>query len=153
MTVSAPPITGQDINLAARATRKALELLLAEQGASFPPLATMNAIVARGASFQREELVRFLGRALDLDAQTVAMILHGLQTRGLVRDVASTSDATIHVELTPEGAAEHQRLNAIVGGLTAELYRDFDSDDLATARRVLVTLTERAEARVAASLS
>jgi DNA-binding MarR family transcriptional regulator len=153
MTVTARPVTGQDINLAARATRKALELLLAEQGASFPPLATMNAIVARGGSVQREELVRVLASALDVEAQTVAIIVHGLQTRGLVRDVPSTSDGTPHVELTPAGSTEHQRLSAIIGGLTDELYRDFGPDDLATTRRVLVTLTERAEGRVAASLS
>jgi hypothetical protein len=59
----------------------------------------------------------------------------------------------VHLELTPEGSAELQRLNAIIGGITAELYRDFDPDELAITRRVLVTLTERADAYIAASLS
>jgi DNA-binding MarR family transcriptional regulator len=153
MTVSAPPVTGQDINLAARSTRKALEVLLAEQGASFPPLGAMNTIVTRGASLDRQELVRFLGSALDVDAQTVATILHGLQTRGLAREVTSAGDGRVHLELTAEGSAELQRLNAIIGGITAELYRDFEPEELAITRRVLVTLTERADAYIAASLS
>jgi DNA-binding MarR family transcriptional regulator len=148
MTLIAPPVTGQDINLAARATRKALEVLLAEQGTSFPPLATMNVIASRGNLLSRDAVVRTLANALDVDPQSVATILHGLQSRGLVRATADD-----HFALTEAGVAEHQRLTDITRELTAKLYADFEPDDLAAARRVLVTLTERAEAHVAATLS
>jgi len=147
MTTVAQPVTGQDINLAARATRKALELLLAEQGTAFPPLAAMNVIASRGALLSREAVVRTLANALDVDPQSVQTIVHGLQTRGLVRPTPDD-----HFELTAAGAAEHARLTTITGGLTRQLYRDFSPEDLATTRRVLVTLTERAEQHVAAGL-
>jgi DNA-binding MarR family transcriptional regulator len=152
-TVTQPPVTGQDINLAARATRKALEVLLAEQGASFQPLATLNSIAARGATLDAEALVRNLANAFDVDSQTVHSVLHGLQARGLVRQTPSHADSQSHFELTADGAQELQRLNAIVGQLTAKLYRDFDPQELATTRQVLVTLTERAEAYVDTALS
>ena len=146
------PVTGQDINLAARATRKALELLLAEQGTSFPPLAVLNAIVSHGAALDRDAIVGVLANALDVDVQTVLTVVRGVEARGLVRQTVAEGDSKPRLELTTVGTAEHQRLTAIVGQLTSKLYSDFDPEDLATTRRVLVTLTERAEAHVTATL-
>jgi DNA-binding MarR family transcriptional regulator len=146
MTSSAQPVSGQDINLAARASRQALDVLLAEQGTSFAPCATLNTIVALGASLDREALVRHLGAGLDVDAATVRAVLHGLQARRLV----ALSDE--HYVLTAEGKAEHQRLSQPVAALTAELYGGLDADELAATRRVLVALTERASAHVQASI-
>ena len=54
------------------------------------------------------------------------------------------------MELIPTGEAEHQRLTAIVGKATAQLYSGFDAEDLATTRRVLVTVTERVSAQLRA---
>ena len=152
MTTQAPPVNGQDINLAARATRKALDVLLAEQGTTFPPFGTMNTLVARGGAADRDALVDFIATALELDALTVRLLLHGLQERGLVRQHV-TSGGRAEIELTLEGRLEHQRLSALAGQLTAELYRGLDPADLAVTRRVLVTLTERANARVDALLT
>lgn len=153
MTTVAPPVTGQDINLAARATRQALEVLLAEQGTSFPPLAAMNVIVSRGATLDTNAVIATLGNALDVDPDTIRAVLHGLEARGLVRRTTSTVDRKPHFEMTAEGSAEHQRLSALTAALTAELYRDFDAEDLATTRRILVTLTERANTHVSAALA
>ena len=153
MTLVAQPVTGQDINLAARATRQALDVLLAEQGTSFPPLAAMNAIGSRGATLEANAVVAMLGNALDVDPETIRTILHGLEARGLVRQVTSNADGKTHFELTAAGTAEHRRLSAVTAALTAELYRDFDAEDLATTRRILVTLTERANAHVSLTLS
>jgi DNA-binding MarR family transcriptional regulator len=144
------PVTGQDINVAARATRRLLEGLLAEAGTSFPTSATLNTLVARGPSVPKEHLVRELGAGLDVDSSTVLALLRHLKTRGLVRETRPGGEATpLHIELTPAGEAEHRRLRTIVGAATAELYSGFDADDLATARRVLVTVTERAAAQLA----
>lgn len=152
MTTVAQPVNGQDINLAARATRNALELLLADHGTSFRPLAAMNVIASRGAALEPEDVVASLSNAFDVENEPVKTILHGLETRGLVRRTTSTVDGKRHFELTEEGKAEHQRLSALTATLTAELYRGFEAEDLATTRRVLVALTERANARVAAML-
>jgi DNA-binding MarR family transcriptional regulator len=154
MTTVGQPVNGQDINLAASATRTVLEVLLAEQGTSFAPFAAMNQMVALGPSANRDELVRRLGAAFQVDDATVLALLHGLQARGLVRQTTpSAADTTVHVQLTAEGEAEHQRLSSLVAAVTAELYRGFDAEDLATTRRVLVTLTERASAQVRSGIS
>jgi hypothetical protein len=47
-------------------------------------------------------------------------------------------------QLTPEGAALNAKLADAVAALTRRLYADLDPDDLATAHRVLVEVTERA---------
>ncbi len=150
MTTVGQPVTGQDINMAARATRKALDVVLAEQGTSFPPLAALNTLVSRGGALDRGTLIAQLARGLDVNPETVQTVLHGLSTRGLVRGDAHRSSA---VQLTPEGESEHRRLTGIVGGLTGALYAGFDADELAVTRRVLVTLTERADAHVVATLA
>jgi DNA-binding MarR family transcriptional regulator len=148
MTAVGQPVNGQDINMAARATRKALDVVLAEQGTAFPPVATLNTLVSRGGVLERQTLIAQLARGLDVNAETVQTVLHGLETRGLVH--TTTQDASPRVQLTPEGQAEHARLTSIIGGLTATLYAGFDADDLAVTRRVLVTLTERADVHIAA---
>ncbi len=149
MTAVGQPVTGQDINMAARATRQALEVVLAEQGTAFPPLAMLNTLVSRGGAVDHAALVAQLARGLDVNAESVRTVLHGLETRGLVR---MSSDAASRVQLTPEGQAEHRRLSAIISELTDALYAGFDADELAVTRRVLVTLTERADTHVAAAV-
>src|SRR5215471_16041783 len=129
MTSVAQPLTGQDINLAARATRKALEVVLAEQGFAFAPLATLNTIVGRGPALDRDGIIRFVSGALDVDPQTVVTIVHGLESRGLVRHAGT------HLELTEMGAAELAQLNAIIAQLTVKLYAGLDPDDLIAAHR------------------
>jgi DNA-binding MarR family transcriptional regulator len=144
----APPVTGQDINVAARATRSLLDVVLGEAGTSFAPFATLNVIATRGPAVARAEVVRQVGYGLDVDSSTVLGLLHQLQSRGLVRQTRpGAEEAPVQVELTPEGQAEHRRLTTLVGAATAELYRDFDPDDLATTRRVLVAVSERASAQ------
>jgi DNA-binding MarR family transcriptional regulator len=149
MTSVGQPVNGQDINMAARASRKALEVVLAEQGTSFAPLAMLNTLVSRGGAMDHAALIAQLTHGLDVNAETVLTVLHGLETRGLAR---VTTDAAPRVELTLEGQAEHARLSAITAELTRRLYAGFEADELAATRRVLVTLTERADAHVAASV-
>jgi DNA-binding MarR family transcriptional regulator len=109
----------------------------------------LNTLVSRGAVFDRDALITQLARGLDVNAETVLTVLHGLETRGLLR---VSADATPRVQLTPDGQDEHRRLTAIISGLTDALYAGFDTDDLAVTRHVLVTLTERADAHVAATV-
>jgi DNA-binding MarR family transcriptional regulator len=146
MTAVGQPVNGQDISMAARATRKALDVVLAEQGTSFPPLATLNTLVSRGNVMDRDALIAQLARGLDVNAETVLTVVHGLEARGLVD---TSTDETVRIQLTPAGQAEHRRLTSIISGLTDALYQGFDANELAVTRRVLVTLTERADSHVA----
>jgi hypothetical protein len=63
MTTSTQPVTGQDIAVAAKATRTLLDMLLAEAGTSFAPFATLNTVAVRGPSVSRADLLRSLGAA------------------------------------------------------------------------------------------
>jgi DNA-binding MarR family transcriptional regulator len=152
MTTVAQPVNGQDIAVAARASRQVLDVLLAEQGTSFAPFATMNTVVALGRSLDCDALVRHLGAAFDVDATTVRSLLHGLEALGLVQQTAE-SGPELHYQLTREGQAEQQRLSKLAAGVAAELYRGFNAEELATTRRVLVALTERAAAQVRSALT
>jgi DNA-binding MarR family transcriptional regulator len=144
MTTLAQPVTGQDINVAARAVRRLLDVLLAEAGTSFPPFATLNTLALRGPSVARDPFVRELATGLQADEATVRAILRELQSRGLVRQTSPLDEpAAVRVELTAEGEAEQRRLGALAQAATRQLYSGIDADDLATTRRVLVTVTER----------
>jgi DNA-binding MarR family transcriptional regulator len=152
MTTVTQPVNGQDINVAAAATRKLLEVLLAEQGTSFGPMATLNTLASpRGASLDRDALVANLSGALGVDATSVSGILHGLQARGLV-ELTAPAGGEVRFRLTEAGIAEQQRLSQVVAGVTTELYSGFDPADLATTRQVLVALTERANTRLRTTL-
>ena len=48
------------------------------------------------------------------------------------------------VELTSEGVTEQRRLSTIGGQATAQLQSGFSAEELATTRRVLTTMSERA---------
>jgi DNA-binding MarR family transcriptional regulator len=53
------------------------------------------------------------------------------------------------VELTPAGRDLHRRVSAGIAAVTPELYGGIPQEDLATAHRVLRTVTARANAYLA----
>ena len=63
---------------------------------------------------------------------------------GLIRRIAAPGEQRALVELTPEGVAEQRRLSTIGGQATAQLQSGFSAEELATTRRVLTTMSERA---------
>jgi DNA-binding MarR family transcriptional regulator len=109
----------------------------------------LNTLVAGGGAMDHAPLVAQLAHGLDVNTETVLTVLHGLVTRGLVR----ATGIAPRVEITPEGQAEHRRLTAITSELTRTLYAGLEADELAAARRVLVMLTERADAHVMATVN
>ena len=88
---------------------------------------------------------RGLGRAAGrvcCPKRSAAALLDGLRSRGLI-----TSDSvgdTGPVQLTAAGTNLNADLGRAVAEVTGELYASIDRDDLATAHRVLVQVTERA---------
>ena len=143
-TIAAPPFTGQDINVAARAVRRLIDVLLAEAGTSFFPFAILNVIDGSGPSVELTALTKRLGTGLDVDESTVLAWLRQLESLGLIRQSRRDGEQRVLVELTAEGVAEQRRLSTIGGQATAQLQSGFSADELATTRRVLTTLSERA---------
>ena len=65
---------------------------------------------------------------------------------GVLREAGQSA-----IELSPDGDALFGRWRDTVARVTAEIYAPFDRTDLAITRRVLVELTERTNAWLAAA--
>lgn len=135
-----PILSGQEIAVAARATRAVLDAVLRDAGTTFPAWVALNVLGTNGASVPREALQRTLAEGLPADPGSVAGLLDEVEAAGLLRGTAS-------VELTPEGRARYEDLRGAIGAAAARLWAGFDPDDLATTRRVLLEVTERARAQ------
>jgi DNA-binding MarR family transcriptional regulator len=69
-----------------------------------------------------------------------------LERAGLLIRTATTP---VRVELTDAGHERVRLILAGIGQITARIYGDLPADDLATTRRVLTTVAERARAELA----
>ncbi len=144
MTTTAPPVTGQDINLAARFTRLALTVDLAAIDLSFEQSVVMNLVVS-GSTVTSRDVRNRLSAALGLQAAEADEVLEHLEAAQLLD---RQEDG---LALTPAGRLRWHEAQAAVAALVAELYADLDPDELAATRRVLVAVTERAQRRLAGS--
>jgi DNA-binding MarR family transcriptional regulator len=140
----APTLTGQDIGEAQGALRALLDTVLVEAGTTGNEYIVMRILAVRGPLASPTEFREYLAtqRQLDLDPSGVAELLGGLEAGGII--AGSSPDGPGPVRLTDRGQARYEALAAAVMPITTELYGDLDPDDLATAHRVLVELTQRA---------
>jgi hypothetical protein len=140
------PVTGQDINLAANAVRGLLVQVLERENTTFEPWLLLNMLGTRGHALERAVMVETVASGTRADPDAIRQVLAQLESTGLARD------ATTHgqVELSPAGVARHAQLRDAVNRLTTELYAPFDATDLAITRRVLIQVTERANAQLSA---
>ncbi len=140
---STPTLT-QSIGQAENALRAVLDRLLAETGTTFVQWVTLNMLARGGSSVQQEQLVRQISAALKLDEPTVLATLDELTTLGLITPPGEAA----RVEPTTAGDAQFHRLRQRIDSVTERLYGDLPMDDLATTRRVLGIVTERANAEL-----
>jgi hypothetical protein len=139
-----PTLTGQDIAEAQGAVRGLLDKVLAGSGATGNEWVTFRVLTGRGPWTSTDTLRDYLASQpqLDLDAQSAGSLVNGLQVRGLITSNALGDGG--QVQLTAEGTALFASLGRAVAEVTGQLYAGIDRDDLATAHRVLVQVTERA---------
>ena len=128
--------------MAAQASRAVLEALLRDAGTTFPVWVALNMLGTNGSSLPREVLQGNLVEGLPADPASVDELLVQLVSARLAEVGAGFA------ELTPEGSAFYQRLQGAVAATSARLWSGFDPQDLATTRRVLLEVTERARAQV-----
>lgn len=142
-----PPIlTGQHIGQAHYATRALLESSLAQHGLPFPSWLMASFIATAGPVVTEAAAIERITGGLKVDAATARAVVEDLVARGLV---ARTGDATASVELTGTGNGLVQELLTATSGIADRLYGDLSPADLETARRVLDTVTQRANAELA----
>src|SRR5215831_18272451 len=138
-----PTLTGQDIAEAQGAVRGLLDRILDGTGSTSNDYVALRVLAARGPWASGDALRDYLAGQpqLDLDQRSAATLLDGLRARGLITS-DSAGDAG-PVQLTAAGTDLHAGLGRAVAEVTGELYAGIDRDDLATAHRVLVQVTER----------
>ncbi len=93
---------------------------------------------------QQEQLVRQIEGALKLDEPTILATLDELTILGLITPPGEAA----RLALTTAGEAEFHRLRQSIDSVTERLYGGLPMDDLATTRRVLGIVTERANAEL-----
>lgn len=137
-----PTLTGQDIGEAQGALSGLLDATLAGSGTSSTEYIILRVIAYRGPWTAADALRDYLAGQpqLRLGPDDAAGLLGGLERRGLVDGVASGGP----VALTDEGTRLLGEVGEQVQAVTRRLYADIDADDLATAHRVLIEVTERA---------
>jgi hypothetical protein len=140
-----PTLTGQDIKLAERATRGVLDVLLAETDTTFMQMVVVNATAGEGPVVAIDRLVQRLAVQLRVAEPQVRDTIDELLASGLLTLSSGDREA---VELSADGQERFERLRAGSAQITERLYSDLPVDDLVTARRVLATLTERANAEL-----
>ena len=133
------PITGQDLGIAAAATRQLFDDLLADAGSDFEEWVTLLTLSQRPEPIERAALRTNLGQLLSIAEPTADRLISRTAARGYV----SSGDA---VALTAAGEQTFQQLRASVGDLAATLYGDFAPADLETAGRVIRKVAQRAKA-------
>jgi DNA-binding MarR family transcriptional regulator len=144
----APPatLTGQDVGEAEGALTALLNKVLTgtNTGITRTQYIALRVLALRGPAASPAALHDYLAGQpqVGLDLSQVAELFRGLEARGLV--TGSAADGPGPTQLTPEGAALNAKLADAVATLTERLYADLDPDDLATAHRVLVEVTQRA---------
>jgi DNA-binding MarR family transcriptional regulator len=138
-----PILTGQDIGQAERATRAVFDRLLAESGTTFNGWVILNDLDSNGPTLEQDAQVSRLARALRVDEPHVRAALDDVVGHGLV------GRAGTEITLTPAGEVRVRQVRAGIARIAARFYGDLPAEDLATAHRVLATVTERANAELA----
>lgn len=140
----APVLTGQDIAEAQGAVTRVLEHALARTGTTRHEYVVLRVLTVRGPFTAPKRLHEFLAgqQQLGLTSEAVAELLARLEAAGLAAGTAY--DAAGPAGATPAGTARLSELTEKVAPATRDLFSGLDADDLATAHRVLIQVTERA---------
>jgi hypothetical protein len=139
-----PVLNGQIIGQTEHATRALLESLLAKTGTTFHQSVALNQTAAAGGTITLEALTSAMVHGLKIDAATAIATVASLADAGLV-----TGGDT--VAFTEAGRDRQAGIRAGITEVTARLYGDLPQSDLEIAARVLITITDRANAQLAAA--
>jgi DNA-binding MarR family transcriptional regulator len=143
-----PTLTGQDIGQAENATRAVLNRLLTDTGTGFHGWVILNLLGTNDSTLDRNDLVARVVHGLKIDESAVHAALAELIGDGLVGPTP-TGTSGAQITLTPAGSTRFQQITDGIRQITHRLYGGLPAEDLATAHRVLATVTERANTELA----
>lgn len=136
-----PSIVGQ----AEKAHGAVLKKVLAGTTLDEQQWITLQFADAADAGIQHGELIERVAQAAKFDAHAIESAITALSSAGLLEQRPDGND-----QATPEGRELVASLRERIGGLIAGAYSSVPPEDLATAARVLVTITARLSADLAA---
>ncbi|MFF8847384.1 hypothetical protein ACF08N_32520 [Streptomyces sp. NPDC015127] len=145
---TAPLLNSQILGQAHYAARALLERELARTGNTFFHSIALNALAAQGGAAAREAIAERMTSTVKIDEGEALKALVELADSGLVETVPSSSapgDAD-RIQLTEDGRALQTRLAAFAAEVAPRVYGTVPEEDLAVAARVLLQITERANA-------
>jgi DNA-binding MarR family transcriptional regulator len=145
MTTTTALLNPRVIALAHYASRALLENVLARHGATFQQSVTLRLVAVADEAVGRDRLVDGVVGALKIDAAEAHSVVDELIAAGLLAPQESS-----RVRITDAGRELYDRTTAETAPLTARVYADIPTEDLAAAGRVLSLITERADAELAA---
>ncbi|MFE5922453.1 MarR family transcriptional regulator [Streptomyces sp. NPDC056468] len=145
MTTATPLLDPRVIALAHYASRALLERVLARHGATFQQSVTLRLVNVADGPVERDHLVDGVVGALKIDAAEAHSVVDELIAAQLVAPQEPSQ-----VRITDAGRELYERTSAETAPISARVYADIPTEDLAAAGRVLTLITERADAELAA---
>lgn len=128
---------GMALAFAERTLTEILHEHLAQRGTKPGTWYALQLIATRGPGLPRQALIRDLERSRNVDSDSIAPLLAGLEAEGLIR-------GDTQIELTTEGEALHRSLREYIVGPTTRLLSQFDIHDIETTVRTVQAITKRA---------
>lgn len=138
-------LNGQIIGQTEHATRAVLDRLLARTGTTFHEWVALNQTAAAGGQLDAGALIARMVAGLKIDEPVAGRAVLDLTSVGLLEP---GPDDAGPLSLTPAGHARFREISSEVREVTARLYGDIPTEDLAVAARVLTLITARADAEL-----
>ncbi|WP_369275069.1 MarR family transcriptional regulator [Streptomyces sp. R11] len=145
MTTTTPLLDPRVIALAHYASRALLERVLARHGATFQQSVTLRLVNVADGPVERDHLVDGVVGALKIEAAQAHSVVDELITAQLLAPQEPSQ-----VRITDAGRELYERTSAETAPISARVYADIPTEDLAAAGRVLTLITERANAELTA---
>jgi hypothetical protein len=145
MTTTTPLLDPRVIALAHYASRALLERVLARHGATFQQSVTLRLVNVADGPVERDHLVDGVVGALKIDATEA----HSVVAELIAAQLLAPQEPS-RVRITDAGRELYERTSAGTAPISARVYADIPTEDLAAAGRVLTLITERANAELAA---
>lgn len=139
----APILTSRTIGETENALRAILTKTLTGTDLDYHRWVALKLVSEADPSISHAAAVERLVGGLKIDHATAVDVIAHLQAGAIVTTTGN------ELVLTPHGTSLYQRLNDEMRQLAQQMWAGLDMDDLATAHRVLSTITERANTLLA----
>jgi DNA-binding MarR family transcriptional regulator len=138
-----PPLT-QFIGRTERTLRALMDLVLADAGGTFHQWVALNFTAAAGDSIDRSQLIARLKEALRIDDTAAETTIDEMVYEQLLERASGSV-----LVLSDAGGERYERIRTAIDQITAPLYGDLPPGDVAVTRRVLTTISDRADTLLA----